>query len=288
MWDSIKYFQIENAKLHDEGDRPLVEGNIKALAVDTGLIGREATVQAALTAFNEIVRTQVPAAINRCLGDVGFRYHYIFAITYFQVLDEMDLLATCIQHSDYALWECCVRFDGVNLGSILYPVGMAVVWKASQQFLNLHGVANLAYLITVTLGSLAVLLAVYVAWCYVFKFWAIKSTSGCLVYWTMQLLGFLATIAFYRRGRESLWHSLRRKSDSMPDFSRTSVMSRHFAKLKKCNSSGRLVEGADLYGTGSMSSEVGSGGPLTPTRSVNFACPVSTECPESTECHYNQ
>lgn len=159
MYESIACFTIDDTTVFDEADRNLIERNIAALLQDIGVIPEGASKEAAMGAFNSLVRSQVPRTLKRGLGTVGFQYTYLFAACLSFWHCSVDLVATCIRVGQSPLWMCFARFDGAHTACLAVPLSLAFAARASQSCLKFNGVKDILYTLLVTICLYLLLLA---------------------------------------------------------------------------------------------------------------------------------
>jgi len=127
----VENFKIQSTTCAQEEDRPLVEGNIVAFMRALEEVDPEANDEAALEAFNRLVRMEVPSALNAACGRRTLPYRYVAVMTFGLSMRIFDQAVACI--SGETPWpDFCYHAVVVFTGTFaVLPLWCAIILRVA-------------------------------------------------------------------------------------------------------------------------------------------------------------
>jgi hypothetical protein len=122
-------FSVEAAKCFDEADRPIVQEGIHVFMKAIGRVVENSSEEQALQSFNRMVQQELPKALRRSFGTVGFQYRYVWVMSLGAGLMAIDLLGSGL-HTGHSAWRLLVDFLREMTKHIaVLPLVVAVISK---------------------------------------------------------------------------------------------------------------------------------------------------------------
>mmetsp|Transcript_16842 Transcript_16842/g.46436 ORF Transcript_16842/g.46436 Transcript_16842/m.46436 type:complete len:629 (-) Transcript_16842:101-1987(-) len=155
----VEGFSIERAACFCEDDRPVVQGNIASFMQDLQLVAPEAGEAAALRAFDELVREEVPLALAASFGRAGIPYRYVVSMFLGQSLRVADELAPCLMGRTPVFHLGVDSLVHLTLHFAVLPLAVAVFdWAAMRSIRgSATSVAGLGLLYLAIFGTFSAL-----------------------------------------------------------------------------------------------------------------------------------
>merc|ERR1740121_996706 len=102
----LERFRVDECTCFLEADRPVVQRNIILLMQAIGEVQESAPDEAALEAFDQRVRRELPGAFLGSVGVFGLRYKHVIALFACSYLPEkLDVMAAGLNHGLSARWS---------------------------------------------------------------------------------------------------------------------------------------------------------------------------------------
>lgn len=121
----VENFSITRAACFCEDDRPVVQGNIASFMRDLELVPADATEAAALAAFDQLVREEVPHALATSFGRAGIPYRYAVTIFMAQSLRIWDQITPMVRGLLQVDDFCIDASFHLTMHFALLPLGIA-------------------------------------------------------------------------------------------------------------------------------------------------------------------
>lgn len=159
----ISNFSVQKAMCSSEIDRPLVYGNISLLLKHYGIITKSASEQEALDLFNNMVRANLPIALQRLSGRTGGVPYITVACVLIPSAGReiMDFLSIIMRrHGFFSLQTVLAAFDIFIYTFLISPCFVQTWARVQKKCLDLDGWKENLYVVLMAIVTTALLQAV--------------------------------------------------------------------------------------------------------------------------------
>lgn len=176
FYSSLADFNVNESKCADESDRPMVYDSIAAIMRAMGLTTSHGSRDDALEAFNSLVRTRLPTAVQKSLGKhLGLQYIHLLAcavlprlhgIFYFNIPSILRTNWLSCYTGKAEPGTCSegeLAILNILLWTIVEPIRLAVMVRWSMSCLRCRGCCGIIYVECIWVIFLVVLVTALVS-----------------------------------------------------------------------------------------------------------------------------
>mmetsp|Transcript_141133 Transcript_141133/g.450831 ORF Transcript_141133/g.450831 Transcript_141133/m.450831 type:complete len:619 (+) Transcript_141133:60-1916(+) len=196
----LEDFSVSECRCFDEKDRPIVYRNIAVLMRHVEAVPKDSDEDAALEAFDELVRAELPNAIAGSVGRHVLKYKHLVCVAAVTGLPDLMDKSAGLRHGMPPRHMVAELFFFLPTVVAFFP--MVSVWLQiwSRRCLNLHGCAEFLYLLAILLFLVVPILLLGFLVLSNLRSWSLESDIGMVASAGMTPVAALAAwLTFGRR-----------------------------------------------------------------------------------------